>query len=76
MPRLTLIERIVFAIPVLGWMLKDVVYGDRDNIYYFIGALLSLWGIAILQFGLLGLFLPALALVPVIFLTLVILTRG
>lgn len=76
MRRLPLYQRLLFSIPVLGWMLKDVVHGDADNIYYFIAALLSLWGIAILQFGLLGLMIPALALVPVAFLTLIVITRG
>ncbi len=76
MPRLPLSQRILFSIPILGWMLKDVMYGDSDNIYYFLLAIISLWGIAILQFGLLGLMIPALALVPVVFLTLILITRG
>ena len=76
MPRLPLSQRILFSIPILGWMLKDVMYGDSDNIYYFLLAIVSLWGIAILQFGLLGLMIPALALVPVVFLTLILITRG
>ena len=76
MPRLPLYQRILFSIPVLGWMLKDVMHGDSDNIYYFLLAIVSLWGIAILQFGLLGLMIPALLLVPVVFLTLIVITRG
>ncbi len=76
MNRLPLYERVIYAIPVLGWMLKDVVHGDDDNIYYFLLALLSLWGIAILQFGLLGLMIPALILVPVAFLLLIVISRG
>ena len=76
MPRLPLYQRILFKIPVLGWMLKDVMHGDSDNIYYFLLAIVSLWGIAILQFGLLGLMIPALLLVPVVFVTLIVITRG
>jgi hypothetical protein len=76
MPRLPLYQRILFKIPVLGWMLKDVMHGEDDNIYYFLLALVSLWGIAILQFGLLGLMIPALLLVPVVFVTLIVITRG
>lgn len=76
MNRPPLAQRILFSIPILGWMLKDVMYGDSDNIYYFLLAIVSLWGIAILQFGLLGLMIPALALVPVVFLTLIVITRG
>ncbi len=76
MTRPPLSQRILFSIPILGWILKDVMYGDSDNIYYFLLAIISLWGIAILQFGLLGLMIPALALVPVVFLTLILITRG
>ena len=76
MPRLPLYQRILFKIPVLGWMLKDVMHGEDDNIYYFLLAVVSLWGIAILQFGLLGLMIPALLLVPVVFVTLIVITRG
>jgi len=76
MTRLPLSQRILFSIPVLGWMLKDVMHGDSDNIYYFLLSIVSLWGISILQFGLLGLVIPALVLVPVVFVTLIIITRG
>ena len=76
MNRLPLSQRILFSIPILGWMLKDVMHGDSDNIYFFLLAIVSLWGIAILQFGLLGLMIPALVLVPVVFLTLIVITRG
>lgn len=69
-------ERMIYAIPVLGWMLKDVAYGDKDNIYYFIAALLMMWIIAIIAFGYPAIIIPALVAVPVIFLALVSITRG
>lgn len=74
--RLPLGERLVYAIPVLGWMLKDVVHGDPDNVYYFAFAILCLWAISGLLFGLPGLVLPALGFAPLIALTLFALTRG
>ena len=55
-------ERMVYAIPVLGWMLKDVAYGDKDNIYYFIAALVMMWIIAIIAFGYPAIIIPALGL--------------
>lgn len=45
-------------------------------IWYAIAAFLGLWGGAVLIWGLPGLFLPAVALVPVIFLVLLLVTRG
>ena len=69
-------ERLVYAVPVLGWMLKDVVHGARDNIYYFLFAVLALWGIAIFAFGYAALILPLLALLPVVFVTLILITLG
>ncbi len=75
-PRLPRHERIIYAIPLIGWMLKDVVHGDTDNIYYFIATLVMLWVLAIVMFGYPAIIIPALALVPVIFAVLVIISRG
>jgi len=75
-PRLTRVERLVYAVPILGWMLKDVVHGAPDNIWYFLAAILSLWIIAIMTFGFPAVILPMVVLVPGIFLLLVTITRG
>lgn len=74
--RLPLYERAIYAVPVLGWMLKDVVHGDRDNIYWFILALASLWVMAIMAFGYPAVILPVLAVVPIVFCVLIVITRG
>jgi hypothetical protein len=76
MTTLTLPERALYAVPVLGWMLKDVVHGDRANIWWFIVALVSLWIMAILTFGYAAFILPVLAAVPVAFVLLILITRG
>lgn len=39
-------------------------------------ALIGLWGLSIAAFGLLGLYLPALAMVPVVYLLMILITRG
>ncbi|GAA6179902.1 hypothetical protein NBRC116594_13400 [Shimia sp. NS0008-38b] len=41
-----------------------------------IAALVTLWGTSIALFGVPGLYIPAVALVPVIFLALVLISRG
>lgn len=68
--------RLILAMPVIGRMTRELLYGDKDNIWYLLLTLVSLWGIAILQWGLLGLFLPALAMVPVVFVILMLITVG
>jgi hypothetical protein len=74
--RLTRAERVLYAVPILGWMLKDVVHGDRDNIWYFLAAILSIWIMAIMTFGFPAVVLPMVVLVPAVFLLLVTITRG
>lgn len=74
--RLSLWQRILFAIPLLGRILKEVAYGPEENFSYALAALVSLWGCSTLLFGLPGLYVPALCLVPVMFLLLLGISRG
>lgn len=74
--RLPLIERLVYAIPLLGWMLKDVVHGDKDNIWYFLATLVMLWILSAMTFGYAGIIIPALVAVPVVFGALLLIARG
>lgn len=75
-PRLSLSQRLLFAVPVLGRIAKEVTYGDADNIYYALASFVSAWGCAVLLFGLPGLYIPALLLVPVVMGLLVAISRG
>ncbi|MFP3382080.1 MULTISPECIES: hypothetical protein [Tritonibacter] len=75
-PKLTTFERIVFRLPVLGRIWKEVSYGDEGNIYYALATFFSLWGILVMLFGLPGLYLPAVALVPIMFVILILISRG
>lgn len=72
--RLPLWQRILFALPVLGWVAKDLAFGDKNNIWFALIMFVSLWMSSALVFGLPGLYLPALALVPVMFVVLVTIT--
>lgn len=74
--QLSLTERLVFKIPFVGRMAKEISYGDKNNIYYALGAFLSGWACLVLLFGLPGLYLPALALVPVMWTLLILISRG
>lgn len=73
-PRLPLWQRFFFAIPIVGWIAKDLLFGDKNNVWFALIAFVSLWLSSALVFGLPGLYLPALALVPVMFVTLLFIT--
>ena len=68
--------RLLLSIPVVGWIIRDLLFGATDNIYYLIAALLSLWAVAVMTWGLVALTLVAVALVPVMFCILVWITWG
>ncbi|MFY0311615.1 hypothetical protein ACFMBG_17130 [Leisingera sp. D0M16] len=74
--QLTLWQRILFAVPLLGRMIKEVAYGPEENLYYAIATFVSLWGCSIMLFGIPGLYIPALCMVPVMFTLLITITRG
>lgn len=69
-------SRFLFAIPVIGWILRDLTRDFDANIWYFLVALGSLWIIAVATWGLPALYLPAVAMVPAIFVGLILITRG
>lgn len=69
-------QRIFFAIPVIGWVAKDLMFGDKNNVWFAIIGFVSLWLSSALVFGLPGLYIPAVMLVPVIFLVLFAITKG
>ncbi len=72
----SLLTRILFRVPILGRMLREVYYGDADNIYYFLFTVLSLWGLAIFVWGYPALIIPMMAVVPAMFVVLVMITVG
>ncbi|MGR3623281.1 hypothetical protein [Pseudophaeobacter sp.] len=73
---LPLWQRMLFAIPLLGRISKEIAYGAEENFIYALASLVCLWGCSILLFGIPGLYLPAVALVPVIFILLIAISRG
>ncbi len=74
--RLPLWQRLFFAVPVIGWVARDLLFGDKNNVWFALIGFVSLWMSSALVFGLPGLYLPALALVPVIFTVLLLITKG
>ncbi|WP_171207705.1 MULTISPECIES: hypothetical protein [unclassified Ruegeria] len=74
--RLPLWQRVLFAVPLFGWMARDAANAQPEDLYYTAAAIFSMWGCSILLFGLPGLYIPALLMVPVMFLILVLISRG
>ena len=70
------VQSMLFAIPVIGWVAKDLLHGAADNIYYLIAAVLSLWAVAVMTWGLPALAMGALGMVPVMFVILIMITLG
>ncbi|MCX8952216.1 hypothetical protein OU790_02115 [Ruegeria sp. NA] len=74
--RLPVWQRLFFAIPVFGWLARDAASAKAEDLYYTVGAVLSMWGCSAMVFGLPGLYIPALMMVPVMFLVLILISRG
>jgi hypothetical protein len=75
-PAPTFAQRLLFAIPVIGWVARDLMFGDKNNIWFALIGFVSLWMSSALVFGLPGLYIPALLMVPVIFTVLILITWG
>ncbi|MCB1405294.1 MAG: hypothetical protein KDK01_03305 [Rhodobacteraceae bacterium] len=67
---------LVYRLPILGAIARELAEGDADFPLYLILALVSAWGCAIVLWGLPALALPAVALAPMILVLLVAITRG
>ena len=63
-------------IPVLGWIAYDLAHGPADTIWYALVIVLTLIVLAVKTWGLVALAMIALATVPVIFATLILITLG
>lgn len=65
-----------FRIPLAGWIAHDLLHKGQENIWYFLVMVLSLVGIATMTWGLPALAMAALAMVPVMFVVLLLITVG
>ncbi|MGT2447160.1 hypothetical protein ACU4I5_34005 (plasmid) [Ensifer adhaerens] len=71
-----MIARLVYHVPVFGWMLKEAVQGSQTAKVLFLINWALLWLLAIVAFGYPAIIIPALTLVPVIFVLLIVITMG
>ena len=69
-------RRAYHHIPVFGWLARDLERAFMGNIGYALFVLVTLLILAVKTWGLVALGLTALALVPVMFVILILLTLG
>lgn len=70
------ILRLIFSIPIIGWMLRDLMEGREDAVFWFIFNVAVLVGFAIAIWGYAALILIALSAAAVSLTAVVFLTRG
>jgi hypothetical protein len=65
-----------YRVPVAGWIARDLAEGDDDTIWYALVILLTALVLACTAWGLAAIAMAALAMVPVIFVLLLLITVG
>lgn len=74
--RPSILQRIVFSVPILGWMLRDVAAGDEQELMWFAVSLAFSLACATLIFGLPGLVVGMLVMTVMALTAIVLITRG
>lgn len=72
----TTLKRGFFAIPVLGWIARDVATKGEENFWYALVIFLTCIALAVKVWGVVALSAVALAAVPVMFALLIAITLG
>ncbi|QYZ68431.1 hypothetical protein [Neotabrizicola shimadae] len=67
-------SRAFYAIPVIGWIAKDISRGV-ENVFYALIIALTLLVLAVKVWGVVAITMTALALVPVMFLWLIVISQ-
>lgn len=70
-PQTPFLKRAFYAIPVIGWIARDVMHGDSDNIYYLLVILATLIILSVSIWGLPALVMKAVFVVPIYFAVLI-----
>lgn len=66
-PELPFYKRVILNIPVLGWMARDIAYGDPSNRVWAAVIVASAWLWCVAHFGLIVLILPFVLAIPAAF---------
>ncbi|WP_201157412.1 hypothetical protein [Rhodobaculum claviforme] len=76
MPRSRTLRRGLYGTPILGRIAHEVIEGDRDNKWYLAVAVLTLWVLAGMTWGLPALVAPFVLAAPLCLVMLVAISRG
>ena len=71
-----MLSAVFYRIPVFGWMLKEAMQGPTTAKILFVVNLLMIWLLAVLAFGYPAIIIPALCIVPTMFVVLILITKG
>jgi len=66
--------RVLFSVPLIGWMIRDAVRGSDESRAWFLANIALLWIWSGVLFGYPGVIIPALAAAGVMLATLVAMT--
>jgi len=66
----------IYRVPLFGRMLKEAIHGPTTAKVLFVVNLLLLWLLAIVTFGYPAIIIPALIAVPIMFVLLILITKG
>lgn len=66
----------IYRVPLFGRMLREAVQGQTTAKVLFVINLLLLWVLAIVTFGYPAIIIPALVAVPLMFVLLILITKG
>ena len=67
--------RLLYTIPLIGQIVRDIAK-EKDCIYYALTILLTIVILAVKTWGVVALTMAALALVPIVFVLLIAITKG
>ena len=63
-PKTPLPQRIFYNIPVIGWIARDVMFGDSDNVIWAAIAVSALWLFSVAIWGVALLLVPFVLAIP------------
>ena len=70
------LSNLIYAIPVIGWMLKSAARGDASEKVFFLLNIIMVWAFAVYFFGLPALIYPAVVFAVSFLAFLVVFTAG
>ena len=71
-----ILAKAIYQVPVFGWMLREAIFGPAATKLLFVTNCILLWVLAIVVFGYPAIIIPALCMVPTMFVILILITKG